>query len=68
MNAKEKDIMDMEGDDLLDLLEQIIARDNYGEADAGNIDSDTVLYWQVRLELGLRMQESASHREEYQKG
>jgi len=49
------DLMKMNGDDLLDLLEQIIARDNYGTADAQNIDSDTVLYQQVRLELESRL-------------
>lgn len=51
-----KDLEDMEGDDLLDLLEEIIARDNYGEADAENIDSDTVIYQLVRKELLRRLE------------
>ena len=49
------DIQNMKSNDLLDLLEEIIIRDNYGEADAENINSDTVLYRQVRIELERRM-------------
>lgn len=50
-----KDLEEMDGEDLVDLLEEIIIRDNYGEADSDNLDSDTVLYQSVRIELHNRL-------------
>lgn len=56
------DLEKMDADDLVDLLEEIIIRDNYGEADSTNIDSDTVLYQLVRIEMRNRLTDYGVHK------
>jgi hypothetical protein len=61
MTRTKKDLEEMAGEELVDLLEQIIARDNYGEADLTNVDSDTVLYRLVRMEFHSRLTNYGEH-------